>query len=126
MTTAFAWFLATLITAPLLGWYGFYITTVKLTRDKGRAVRFASDWTTIFLIAAVYFIMYELWSRSFLAIILLLMISIAIAVTIFYWKIADELYIFKLFRAIWRLYFLVFLAGYLLLCSYGLISRIFV
>lgn len=119
-----AWFVATVVTLPFLGWYCVYFTTVKLTKNKIRAVRLASDGTTILFMAAVYFIMYELWDRSFLWIILSAFLVIASVFTWTHWKIAEDIHTKKLFKGIWRLNFIFFLLFYILLSGYGLIFKI--
>ncbi|WP_088104993.1 DUF3397 domain-containing protein [Halalkalibacter urbisdiaboli] len=125
MLTAFAWFVATIVTIPIFGWYLVYIITVKITKNKRRAVRLAIDGSCILFITSVYFIMYELWQRSFLWIILTLIFFIAFIFTFIHWKIADDIYVKKLFRGIWRTNFLIFFFLYFILIGYGLLSRVF-
>jgi predicted lysophospholipase L1 biosynthesis ABC-type transport system permease subunit len=120
-----AWVIATIVTIPLLGWYLIYITTVKISKNKSKSLRLASDWTTILFMVAVYFIMVELWARSFLWIILAAFFFIAILVTWIHWKLSGDIQVGKLFRGIWRFNFILFFLLYVLLFSYGLILRIF-
>ncbi|GAE33846.1 DUF3397 domain-containing protein [Halalkalibacter akibai] len=120
-----AWVIATIVTIPLIGWYIIYITTVKISKNKSKSIRLASDWTTVLFMAAVYFIMVELWEKSFFWIILALFFFIAILFTWIHWKLSGDIETSKLFRGIWRFNFLLFFVVYLLLFSYGLLSRIF-
>ncbi|WP_100373303.1 DUF3397 domain-containing protein [Bacillus sp. FJAT-45037] len=124
MTTALTWLIATVITIPLLGWYVVYIITVKLTKNKSRAIRLASDASVIFLIAAVYFIILELWSRSFFWLLLTIFFLIALIFTIIHWKVAGDIHVRKLFRGIWRFNFLLFFFLYLILSGYGIVTRV--
>ncbi len=124
MTNIVAWLLATVVTLPLLGWYLIYIVTVKMTKNKPKSIRLASDGSTIFLMAAVYFILYELSGRSFLWVILAVFFLLAFFFTWAHWKVAGDIHTRKLIKGIWRLNFILFLFFYLILSGYGLITRI--
>ncbi|KHF40789.1 DUF3397 domain-containing protein [Halalkalibacter okhensis] len=117
--------IATIVTIPLLGWYIIYITTVKISKNKSKSIRRASDWTTLLFMVAVYFIMSEIWSQSFLWIILAIFFFISLVVTWMQWSVSGDIQTKKLFRGIWRFNFLAFVIIYLLLSGYGLIVRIF-
>ncbi|MCM3759339.1 DUF3397 domain-containing protein [Alkalihalobacillus oceani] len=124
MSQVLSWFIATVITLPLLGWYVLYLITVKLTKKKARAIRVASDGSVVLFMAAVYFIMYELWGRSFLWMILAIFFFIAMVFTWLHWQAAGDIYTRKLLKGIWRVNFLLFFFLYLVLSGYGLISRL--
>ncbi|WP_017727197.1 DUF3397 domain-containing protein [Halalkalibacterium ligniniphilum] len=124
MTHAIAWFVATLVTIPLLGWYLVYIITVKISRNKRKAVRLAADSTTLLFMVAVYFLMQEIWSKSFLWMILTIFFLVAILFTWLHWKVANDIYVRKLFRGIWRVNFLLFFFLHIILSGYGLFARI--
>ncbi|ARK31104.1 DUF3397 domain-containing protein [Halalkalibacter krulwichiae] len=121
-----AWVIATIVTIPLLGWYVIYIANVKISKNKKKSIRRASDWTTVLFMIAVYFIMLELWAKSFLWIILALFFFIALIFTWIHWKLSGDIHIGKLFRGIWRFNFLLFFILYLLLCGFGLLYRILI
>ncbi|GAE24139.1 hypothetical protein JCM9140_48 [Halalkalibacter wakoensis JCM 9140] len=124
MTNLVASVIATIVTIPLLGWYFIYIVNVKVTKNKSKAIRLASDWTTLLFMVAVYFIMAELWGQSFIWIILAVFFFISIIVTWMHWKVSGDIQTRKLFKGIWRFNFLFFLILYFLLSGYGLISII--
>lgn len=124
MSSVFAWFVATIVTLPLLGWYLIYIIMVKITKNKSKSIRRASDWSAILFMAAVYFILYELWDRSFLWMIFSVFFLLALLFTWMHWRVSGDIHTRKLLRGIWRLNFMLFLFFYLLLSSYGLITRI--
>ncbi|MBU8907122.1 DUF3397 domain-containing protein [Desertibacillus haloalkaliphilus] len=121
MSSALAWLMATVITLPLFGWYLVYLFTVKLTRKKSKAIRVASDVSTLFLICAVYFIMYELWGQSFLWLLMIIILMVAIVFTLLHWKLSDDIHMVRLIRGIWRFNFLLFAIGYVCLSVYGLV-----
>lgn len=124
MSNVIAFFIAAVITLPLLGWYIAYIITVKITKRKSYSVKLASDLSAIIFILAVYFIMAEIWNQSLLWLIFIIILSVAIIFTFIHWKVAGDIHIWKLFRGIWRFNFLLFFILYIALSIYGLILRI--
>ncbi|MFV8827045.1 DUF3397 domain-containing protein [Alkalihalobacterium sp. APHAB7] len=125
MSSAFAWFIATVVTLPIVGWYLVYIITVKITKKKSYSIRLAADISLVFFILAVYFISYEIWKQSFLWIILIVFFAVAICFTIIHWKVAKDVHLVRLFRGIWRFNFILFFLAYILLSTFGFITRIF-
>ncbi|MFK3937042.1 DUF3397 domain-containing protein [Alkalihalobacillus sp. NPDC078783] len=125
VTSTVAAFVATVVTIPAFGWYLIYITTVKLTKQKRKAIKWASDWSAILFMAAVYYIMDQLWDPTSVWLVLALFFAVAIAFTIIYWNVMDDFYATKLFKGIWRLNFLIFVTIYILLSGYGLLRSIF-
>ncbi|MCL7746361.1 MULTISPECIES: DUF3397 domain-containing protein [Halalkalibacter] len=125
MTELVAFVIATIVTIPLLGWYMIYITSVKISKNKSKSMRRASDWTTLLFMIAVYFIMIEIWAQSFLWIILAIFFFIALVVTWIQWRVSGDIQTIKLFKGIWRFNFLTFVIIYVLLSGYGLLARIF-
>lgn len=124
MSNAVAWFLATVITLPLVAFYLIYLVSVKTTKNKKRSIKLAVDLSTILFIFAVYFITYELWNVSLLWFLLIMIITVAIIFTIIHWKISEDIHFSKLLKGIWRLNFLLFFTAYFILSIYGLFIRI--
>ncbi|WP_273850316.1 DUF3397 domain-containing protein [Guptibacillus spartinae] len=124
MENLLSWIVATAVTAPLLAWYLVYIITVKMTRKKKFSFRLAVDLSTIFFILSVHFILLELVGKSFLWIILLMIIGAAGAFTVLHWKTKDDIQIHKVIKGAWRFNFLLFSTGYVLLLLIGLVHRI--
>ncbi|WP_100399428.1 DUF3397 domain-containing protein [Bacillus sp. FJAT-44742] len=124
MGDVLAWVLATVITLPLLGFYLVYIFTVKITKKKGRAVRLAADVSTLFFMAAVYFLAIEIWGRSFLWLMIIIVLSIACFFTFIHWKARADIEIPRLARGIWRFSFMLFFIAYFGLSLYGMSFRI--
>lgn len=124
MSNAVAWFLATLITVPLVAFYLIYIITVKTTKSKKLAFKRAVDLSTILFILAVYFIANEIWNISLFWFLLITIISVAIIFTIIHWKFSNDIDSKKLLKGIWRLNFILFFLSYFILSIYGLLIRI--
>lgn len=124
MINVIAFIVAAVITVPLLGWYVIYFFTKMMTRRKSYSVKLASDVSAFFFIIAVYFMLDEIWHQSFLWLIAIVILSIAIVYTIIYWKVAEDVHIWKLFRGIWRFNFLLFFFIYFVVAIYGCYVRI--
>ncbi|WP_257350564.1 DUF3397 domain-containing protein [Pseudalkalibacillus decolorationis] len=116
--------LATLVTAPLLVWFIIYGSMKKLTHKKKKSFHFASDITTFFLIASVLSIAHTIWNHSLLWPIMVLLLLIFSCITWLYWKQDKDIELIKIIKTAWRFNFLLFFMCYLLLCAYGLITRI--
>ncbi|TSB46316.1 DUF3397 domain-containing protein [Alkalicoccobacillus porphyridii] len=125
LTGTFAGLIATVVTVPALGWYLIYITSVKITKHKPSSIKLACDGSTILFMAAVYYIMNQIWSSVSIWLIFALFFAVAFLFTMIYWKLMDDLYVSKLFKGIWRLNFILFVSIYILLSVYGLIRGIF-
>lgn len=124
MVNVIAYIIGAIITFPFIGWYLIYFFTKMMTKRRAYSVKIASDISAIFFIIAVNFMLYEIWHRSYLWLIAIVILSIAIIYTILYWKMAHDVHIWKLFRGIWRFNFLLFFFIYIVVAFYGCYVRI--
>ncbi|MGY4689723.1 DUF3397 domain-containing protein [Salibacterium sp. K-3] len=117
---------AALLTLPPAAWYIIYLGVVKTTKNKGRALRTASDSTTVFFIAAVHLLLKDITGSSYLWLLFVLVLLIASAFTIIHYRTRQDIAFLRLTKGIWRFTFFLFLAVYLLLSVYvwgtGLLS----
>ncbi|MCM2674833.1 DUF3397 domain-containing protein [Alkalicoccobacillus plakortidis] len=125
VTSTVAAFIATVVTIPALGWYLIYITTVKITKQKRKSIKLASDCSAVLFMAAVYYILQQLWAPTSVWLVFALFFAVAFTFTIIYWNVMDDFYASKLFKGIWRLNFLIFVVIYIVLSGYGLLKSIF-
>ncbi|WP_261133893.1 DUF3397 domain-containing protein [Bacillus sp. Marseille-Q3570] len=116
--------LGILVTVPLLAWIMVYWITRKITRQQKRSFMVATDVTTFFLIISVMVILYTIWENTFLWPIVILILLIVISITVLYWKRDEDIGLSKIMKTAWRLNFLLFSSGYLVLCLYGLVIRV--
>ncbi|PLR84109.1 DUF3397 domain-containing protein [Bacillus canaveralius] len=124
MESVFSFLIATFVTAPLLGYILVFVIAKQLTKNHRSSVQLAIDISTILLIISVHFLIVTIWDKSFLWIILLGMISIAIGFALLHWKIKHEINLASLFKGFWRFNFLLFFSAYILLIIFGLIQRV--
>ncbi|MGJ9381307.1 DUF3397 domain-containing protein [Salipaludibacillus sp. CF4.18] len=118
-------FIATLITAPILGLYLVYFVLVKITKSKQYAFKTAVDYTVFLFIMSVYFLCREIWSLEIGSFVLLFLLLSATIFTIVHWKHNDDIQIKKVFKSVWRFQFVVYLPLYFIFTIYGLVFRIF-
>lgn len=89
-----------------------------------KALLFAADATTIFLMYAVYSLTVAIWGISIGWWIFLLFVLTLLTFLFIFYRIKDEIDIKKSFRITWRFHFLLYLITYVGLFLYGMIDRI--
>jgi hypothetical protein len=124
MLTVVSSFIATFITVPILVYILIFVISKLLTKNHRRAVQFALDYSTVFFILSVHFLVLAIWGKSFLWAIFIFIITCAIIFVIINWKLKGEIVFSRCFKGFWRFSFLVFFIAYLVLTIYGLIQRI--
>ncbi|MCR6107179.1 DUF3397 domain-containing protein [Salipaludibacillus agaradhaerens] len=115
---------ATLITAPLLGLYIFYLIIMKVSQNKQRSFKIAVDATVLLFIASVYFMVYEIWGVRTGWLIVMFFLLTAIVFTFVHWKNYEEIDIKRVFKGVWRFQFVVFFLLYFIVIMYGLIISV--
>lgn len=109
-----------LVVSPLLV---FFLTVFILRfryRTGQRAVKYACDAATLFLLAAIPAFSGQLFHRTYGLNFLLVLLLLGVLLTFFYAKKEGEIHYGKLFRLYWRVLFLVLTILYLLLCLFGI------
>ncbi|WP_018921353.1 DUF3397 domain-containing protein [Salsuginibacillus kocurii] len=120
MGEAVAFILATLLTVPLLLFYFIYIISVKIHKQKKRALLHAADGSTIFFMGAVYVLVSAIWNYSLLWLFVLLLLVVASLFTWVHWKKYEEISLRHMLMGVWRFQFLLFFSAYVLLSFVGL------
>ncbi|TLS35232.1 DUF3397 domain-containing protein [Pseudalkalibacillus caeni] len=120
----FASVIATIVTMPLAAWLVVYMISYQLTRRKKASFRLAVDLSTLLFIAAVHFMIYEIWGRSVLWLIVLFILGAGAIFTIVHYKYREEIHFTKIIKGAWRFNFIVFMLGYFMLLIIGLAQRI--
>ncbi|PKR86957.1 DUF3397 domain-containing protein [Heyndrickxia camelliae] len=115
-----SWIAGVLILIPFIAYLLVFFAVKLITNNHRRAVSYAIDITTLFLILSVNEIAFVLWSHSFLWVIILLLLLIAIGFVFLYRYMRNEIIYSKVFKGFWRFNFLLFCAAYIILMIYGL------
>lgn len=124
MVSFFATFIATIVTLPILAIFLVYWITKIITRNKKKSLHLSVDFSTLFFIIAVHYLIINIWGKSFLWIILLLLIFIGMMFVFLQWKFNEEIIFKKVWKGFWRFNFLLFSLSYFLLVIYGLVLRV--
>lgn len=65
-----------------------------------------------------------IWEKSFLWLIILLMLVIGVAVAFLHWKVKQEIDYNRVFRGFWRFNFLMFFSAYVILIIIGIVQSV--
>jgi hypothetical protein len=117
-------FLGTIILFPFIVTIVILIVMRKMGKAPVKVIGLAADLTTPFLFLAIYVISYTLFDNGGGVYIAAVAITIAILLAFIERSKAKEFRILRLLRKIWRFYFLVLLAVYILLLMLGIILKI--
>ena len=120
MGTVVSWFVATIITLPIIGYLIVFICTKQLTKNHRKAVHFAMNCVTLLVILSVHFIIQTIWEVSLLWGIMMLMLLLAMVVVIVHHKQKGEIHIPRVLKSIWRLNGLIFIIIYCILVITGI------
>jgi hypothetical protein len=124
MIDFFSNFIASIVTIPVLGFIAVFIVSKLIFKNRRKAFHMAIDWSTFILILAVHHLIVVIWNHSYLWLLLLLMILVAVCFVIAHWKIKHEIVFLPIFKGIWRMNFLLFFTAYLFLVVIGLFQRL--
>jgi hypothetical protein len=116
--------IATFVTVPILFYILVFVISKLVTKNHRKAVQAALDFSTIFFILSVHYIVLAIWGKSFLWAIFIFIFTCAIIFVIINWKLKGEIDFSRCFKGFWRFCFLVFFLAYLVLTIYGVIERV--
>ncbi|PFO09942.1 hypothetical protein COJ85_00735 [Bacillus sp. AFS076308] len=123
MSTIFSSVLTVFFAIPIIGTI-LVFTVIKLTlKTTKKALHMALDYTTIFYIVSVHFLIVTLWDKSFFWLIILVMLVIAMVFVFVHWKVKEEIIVKRVWKGFWRFNFILFFFTYFVLTFYGLVSR---
>lgn len=124
MPGIFSAFVAILITVPMIGYLAVFIISKQITGNHRRSVNLAIDFSTFLLVLSVHFLIVTIWGKSFLWLILVILIGLAAVFVWIHWKYKEEIIMPKVFKGFWRFNFLLFFSAYIILVLYGLFQRL--
>jgi hypothetical protein len=113
-----------LVTIPLAGYLIMFIFSKQLTGNHRKSVNLAIDFSTLLFIFSVHFLIIMIWGKSFLWLIMLILIFLAVIFVLIHWKLRQEIDFARVFKGYWRFNFLLFFFIYLVLIIVGLYQRI--
>ncbi|WP_449619290.1 DUF3397 domain-containing protein [Robertmurraya sp. Marseille-Q9965] len=124
MSEIFSNIAAIFVTIPILGYILIFVISKQITKHHRRSVRYALDGSTVLFIISVHFLIMTIWEKSFLWLIILLMLVIGVAVAFLHWKVKQEIDYNRVFRGFWRFNFLMFFSAYVILIIIGIVQSV--
>ncbi|MBC1520446.1 DUF3397 domain-containing protein [Listeria aquatica] len=115
---------AWLMVCPVFLFFFFYLGLKWGLKSQPRALKWSADLTTFFFILADHFWMVQLFGRSFLLYILLVLFLVGIGIVVIFALRDGELRLARVFRTYWRICFFIFALFYLFFYLTGLILAI--
>jgi hypothetical protein len=123
LVTILSSLLSVFLAIPLLGFILVFGICKLMKKSTRNSMRLALDLTTVLFILAVHFLLIAICGKSYLWLIIVIMMLIAMAFTTIHWKIRREVVVSRVLKGIWRFNFLFFLLVYIALTFYGMIER---
>lgn len=124
MSSIFSSIIATFVTIPLLGYLLVFIISKQVTRQHRRSVHIALDVSTLLFVISVHYLILAIWEQSYLWVIILAMLFIAIIFVFIHWRVKQEINLPLVFRGYWRFNFLLFFTVYVVLIVIGLVQSV--
>ncbi len=124
MDSLLAGLIAACVIMPVIVYMAVYTLSRQKFKNNKKAVRLSADVTTFFLIMAVHYAVIALFERSYLWIIMIILILLASVVLFMHYKVREEINLKRVFTSFWRASFLLFSIGYFLLVFIGIAERI--
>lgn len=117
----FIYFIAFIITIPLLPTFILYKIVHNKTRHQWQAIHIAIDWTAMLYVLAVLLLFDMMFKQLFLGIILIILLLVLAAIIIYQWKENKEIVFSRAIKILWRFIFLLFLVSYIVLMFIGIL-----
>lgn len=124
MISFFSSIIAAFVTIPLLGYLVVFIVCKQVIKQHKKSVHIALDVSTLLFIISVHFLILAIFEQSFLWVIILFLLVLAIIFVLLHWKIKHEINIPLVFKGFWRFNFLLFFTAYIVLTVLGLIQSV--
>src|SRR5699024_1715777 len=119
------YFIALIITFPIIATFLLYWLAAKLFKHRLKAVHFAVNWSARIAIVPDLILIRILVRLQLTGILVMILLILMAVIMIIQWKVNTDVQFFKALKILWRTCFLVFLLLYICLVLFGIISRIY-
>lgn len=109
---------------PLIGYLIAFVVLKLVLKNHRKAVLLAIDITTLIMIFSVHHLVKVIFNQSFFWLIVIIMLFFAAILVLYVYKTKGEIEYEKIFKSIWRMYFLILLVMYVLLMLIGIYQTI--
>jgi hypothetical protein len=114
-----------LITYPIITFLLLKVILKKITRRNKLSTQIAIDFSSVFFVFSVYFLVLEIFEIDVLFYLMLFILIISLIVVLLQWKIREEIKFPTVIKSILRFNFLIFFIAHLLLLVYGLYEYVY-
>lgn len=125
MGTLLSGIITIFIIAPVLLFILIYLISRLITGEAKRSLQLSADLSTFFFIISVHFIVFVIWQRSLIFILLFVLVLSLAAFGYLYYSIHGNWDYKKIVKGAWRFNFLLFLCLYLGFMVYGVLTSAF-
>jgi len=109
---------------PIVGYIIAFIIAKVIIRNHKKSVLIAVDITTFIMLLSVHHLVKVVFNQSFLGMIILILLVIAAVFVLYIYKAKGEIELDKVFKSIWRIYFILFVIAYIVLMIIGIYKNI--
>ena len=109
---------------PVVGYIIAFIIAKVIIRNHKKSVLIAVDITTFIMLLSVHHLVKVVFNQSFLGMIILILLVIAAIFVLYIYKAKGEIELDKVFKSIWRIYFILFVIAYIVLMIIGIYKNI--
>src|SRR5699024_7705658 len=119
------YFIALIITFPIIATFLLYWLAAKLYKHRLKAVHFAVNWATLIYIVIDLILICILFGLQLTGILFIILLILLAVIMIIQCKVNTDVRFFKALKILRRSCLLVFLLLYSCLVLFGIISRIY-
>src|SRR5699024_7634797 len=107
------YFIALIITFPIIATFLLYWLAAKLFKHRLKAVHFAVNWTTLIYIVTDLILIFLLFGLQLTGILFIILLILLAVIMIIQWKVNTDVQFFKALKILWRICCLVFFLLYI-------------
>jgi hypothetical protein len=123
MVDIIKWMISVAFTLPLLSLFFLFLIVQVFVKNKKKSILWTVDLSTFLFIMSVHFHLLTIFEQSFLIYIILGLMSLTGVFYYLDYKRSNTPSMKKASKKVWRLSFLFFIASYLILTVYGMVSE---
>lgn len=109
---------------PLVGYLIAFVALKLALNNHKKAVFLAIDITTLIMFFSIHHLVKVIFNQSYLWLIVIIMLFFAAIFVLYVYKTKGEIVYEKIFKSIWRMYFIILLVAYILFMFIGIFQTI--
>ena len=109
---------------PIVGYIIAFIIAKVIIKNHRKSVLLAVDITTFIMLLSVHHLVKVVYNQSYLGLIILILLVIAAVFVLYIYKSKGEIELAKVFKGIWRIYFILLVIAYIVFMIIGIYKNI--